>query len=369
MTHLHSDDLDVYALSDEQISTILSDALAQILSSQDLSYHTMRQVMLIIMHGKCPDALMGAILAGLRLKKESIDEITAAASVMIDLADKITLPSTCANAVDIVGTGGDGSNLFNVSTASTFVAAAAGVVVAKHGNRGVSSKSGSSDLLEQAGIRLDLTKEQTLECIDKHGIGFLFAPNHHPAIRHAMPVRRQLKTRTIFNVLGPLTNPARVTRCVVGVFDHRLCRPLAQVLQNLGAKHALVISSCDGLDEFSLAADTMVSELKDGIISDYQISPEQLGITKQSLAGLSVSSSAQSLEIIKNALTNQNVSKDIAKAQDMIAINAGAAIYVAGMADTHKQGVQIAKEIIEQGLAWHKLEQFSQFTHQIANNP
>ncbi|OOR92081.1 anthranilate phosphoribosyltransferase [Moraxella caviae] len=358
---------DISTLSDDEISALLSSALNTILDGKDLDEQAMYQLMLIIMQGKCSDAMLGALLAALRMKGESVTEITAAAKAMLSLADTITLP-TLENTVDIVGTGGDGANLFNVSTASAFVAASAGAVVAKHGGRGVSSSSGSSDLLEQAGIRLNLTGTQVTECIKACGMGFLFAPNHHTAMRHAVPVRRALKTRTIFNILGPLTNPAGVKRSVIGVFRPELCAPLAKVLQNLGSEQAMVICSQDGLDEFSLAAPTHVAELKKGQITSYDIAPADLGVQAQSLDGLAVSSAAQSLELIVAALGKPDINVDKAtlqKAQDIIALNAGAAIYVAGRASSHADGVQQAKAILNSGKAYEKFGEFVQFTQSL----
>ena len=253
---------DINQLSDENIHKLLTTALGRIFQHIDLTFDEMYQVMLIIMQGRCSDAMMGAILTGLRMKGESIDEITASASAMRALAANIS-PKDCRYMVDIVGTGGDGANLFNVSTAAALVAAAAGAQVAKHGNRGVSTKSGSSDLLEQAGISLTLTPEQAQQCIENQGIGFLFAPNHHSAMRYANPVRRELKARTIFNILGPLTNPAGTPNLVIGVFTAQLCEPLAKVMKNLGARHVMVVGAKDGLDEISLATSTTVAELKD----------------------------------------------------------------------------------------------------------
>lgn len=351
----------IHTLSDEEIHGFLSQSLNTLLQGKDLDMPNMRSVMLIIMHGRCPDALMGAILVALRLKGESIDEITAAASVMRQLAHGISLPDL-THVVDIVGTGGDGANLFNISTAAAFVIAASGATVAKHGNRGVSTKSGSSDLLEKLGVRLDLDNEQVLSCINEQHLGFLFAPNHHKAMKYAIGVRAQLKARTIFNVLGPLTNPAGVVNSVIGVFDKSLCEPLAHVLKNLGSKHALVVHSADGLDEFSLAGDSFVSELKDGIIHSYHIHPNDVNLQAQNLDGLSVSSSTDSLELITQALSGKSDDARINKAQDIIAFNAGAAIYTAGLANTLKDGVQTAKDIIQSGTAYQKMQDFAKFT-------
>ncbi|MFC0820876.1 anthranilate phosphoribosyltransferase [Moraxella marmotae] len=353
----------IASMDDAAIHAILTDALGKLLKHIELTDEQMREVTLIIMQGRCPDALMGAILIALRQKGESINEISTCAKTMLELADTVELD--CANAVDIVGTGGDGSNLFNVSTASAFVAAAAGVSIAKHGNRGVSTTSGSSDVLSMAGVRLDIDKAHTVDAINQLGIGFLFAPNHHPAMRHAIGVRRLLKVRTIFNILGPLTNPAKVKRAVIGVFSPELCQPLADVFAKLGMTHVMVVHSQDGLDEFSLATGTHVAELKDGQVRTYISQPEDLGIQSQTLQGLHVESSAQSLEIIKQALGGTDSSPITIKARQMIAINAGAAIYVSGLADSHAQGVKIAQEILTSRAALDKLDAFAQFTQSV----
>lgn len=379
---------DVLALTETEISQKLTLALETLLQGESLTYAQMREVMLLIMQGKCSDTMMSALLVALRVKGESIDEISAAAAVMRELSLKIQTPNK-DYLVDIVGTGGDGANLFNVSTASALVASCAGAKVAKHGNRSVSSKSGSSDLLDAAGIRLDLTPEQTLACLEAQNLGFLFAPNHHPAIRHAMPVRRALGVRTLFNILGPLTNPAGVKRAVIGVFTPELCEPLAHVFKQLGDEHIMVVSSNDGLDEISLAASTHVAELKDGQISVYDLTPEDVGIDSASLAGLDVASPAASLDLITQALSatanedaantdkntdgkdtdSKEVGNDepsmqdiIGKARDMIALNAGAAIYVAGRASNLANGVNMAQSIIHHGTALTKLHDFAAFT-------
>ncbi len=357
---------DIAQLSDEQIHKLLSTALDRILQRIDLTFDEMHQVMLVIMQGKCSNAMMGAILTGLRMKGESIDEITAAASAMRALATNIS-PSACDHLVDIVGTGGDGANLFNVSTASALVAAAAGAQVAKHGNRGVSTKSGSSDLLEQAGISLALTPLQALDCIENQGIGFLFAPNHHSAMRYANPVRRELRARTIFNILGPLTNPAGAPNLVIGVFTAQLCEPIAKVMRNLGARHVMVVGAKDGLDEISLATSTTVAELKDGEISVYDLMPEDAGIESQTLIGLDVDSPQQSLELIRAALSGTDThERAVLKARDMIALNAGAAIYTAGLASNYANGVSQAQSIIQNGSALLKLESLAAYTQQLA---
>ncbi len=353
-------------MSDEQIHRLLASALDRVLQRIDLTYDEMREVMLIIMQGRCSDAMMGAILTGLRMKGESIDEITAAASAMRALAANIE-PKGCDYLVDIVGTGGDGANLFNVSTASALVAAAAGAQVAKHGNRGVSTKSGSSDLLEQAGISLALTPEQALDCIQNEGIGFLFAPNHHSAMRYANPIRRELKARTIFNILGPLTNPAGVPNLVIGVFTAQLCEPIANVMKNLGANHVMVVGAKDGLDEISLATSTTVAELKDGEVTVYELMPEDAGIESQTLIGLDVDSPKDSLKLIRAALSGDEThDRAVLKARDMIALNAGAAIYTAGLASNYPNGVNRAQAVIQNGDALRKLESLAKYTQELA---
>lgn len=355
-------------LTQEQTQLLLTTALDRAINTIDLTYAEMRGVMLAIMQGQCPDAMMGALLTALRMKGESIEEITAAAQVMRELAIKVDL-SDVPNVVDIVGTGGDGANLFNVSTAATMVAAVAGCHVAKHGNGGVSGKSGSSDLLQQAGINLALNTEQITQSIKTHGIGFLFAPNHHVAMKHAMPIRRTLKTRTVFNILGPLTNPAGVKNAMIGVFNPSLCEPLANVFKNLGAEHVLVVGSVDNLDEISLATYTHVAELKDGKVSVYDIEPEDVGIESQTLKGLIIESPSQSLALIREALDNNPNKTPIAKkAADMIALNAGATIYVAGKADTIKQGVAMAQDIISSGKALQKMAALASFTQQFTSH-
>ena len=343
----------------------ISAALDRIVQRIDLSQTEMSDVMRTIMTGEATPAQIGALLIGLRMKGESIDEITGAASVMRELA----LPVDVANVphlVDIVGTGGDGQNLFNVSTASAFVMAAAGAHVAKHGNHGVSSKSGSSDVLEQAGIQLSLTVAQTERCIREIGVGFLFAPNHHAAMRHAVAPRRELGMRTIFNLLGPLTNPAGVSRLVVGVFSAQLCRPMAEVLKRLNAVHVMVVHAKDGLDEISLAQSTHVAELKNGEITEWQLTPEDYGITSQSLMGLSVEGAADSLALIQDAL-GRNKSPRGEKAALMIALNAGAGLYVSGCAGSLKEGIETAQDIIYGGQALEKMEILAEFSQTLTH--
>ncbi|MBF7686923.1 anthranilate phosphoribosyltransferase [Acinetobacter rathckeae] len=341
----------------------IQQALKHITKQIHLTDTQMTAVMSSIMQGEATDAQIGALLMGLRLKGETIEEITAAARVMRELAVPVNTTGV-EHLVDIVGTGGDGQNLFNVSTASSFVIAAAGAHVAKHGNRGVSSSSGSSDLLEQAGIQLDLNVAQTERCIREMGIGFLFAPNHHQAMKHAIKARRDLGIRTIFNLLGPLTNPAGVKRLVVGVFSKELCLPLAEVLKQLGAEHVMVVHSQDGLDEISLATQTHVAELYQGQITEWSLRPEDVNITSQTLTGLSIENSAQSLKLIQNALGRKK-SELGDKAAQMIALNAGAGIYVSGLANSYAQGVAFAQDIIDGGQALEKMSVFAEFTQNI----
>ncbi|MDY6458839.1 MULTISPECIES: anthranilate phosphoribosyltransferase [Acinetobacter] len=338
----------------------IQQALNNITKNIHLTQEQMEDVMRSIMSGETTDAQIGALLMGLRLKGESIDEMTAAARVMREFATKIDVSDT-PYLVDIVGTGGDGQNIFNVSTASAFVIAAAGATIAKHGGRGVSGKSGSSDLLEQAGISLELNMQQTERCIRDIGVGFLFAPNHHKAMKYAAAPRKELGIRTLFNLLGPLTNPAGVKRFVIGVFSNELCRPMAEVLKQLGAEHVMVVHSKDGLDEISLASATYVAELKNGEINEWMIQPEDVDIESQTLVGLTIDSPAESLALIKNALGKKK--SDIGdKAANMIALNAGAGIYVSGLTSTYKQGVALAHDIIYGGQALEKMDVLSEFT-------
>ncbi|MGO1232193.1 MAG: anthranilate phosphoribosyltransferase [Marinobacter sp.] len=337
----------------------MKQALNRIASNLDLSREEMKDVMRIVMNGEATDAQIGAFLMGLRLKSETIDEITGATEVMRELVTGVTV--NAEPLVDIVGTGGDGANLFNVSSASAFVVAAAGGYVAKHGNRGVSSNSGSADLIEKAGINLNMKPEEVARCVEEIGVGFMFAPSHHGAMKHAIGPRKELGCRTIFNILGPMTNPAGVTRQLIGVFSRELCRPMAEVLHRLGAEHIMVVHSKDGLDEISLAAATHVAELKDGEITEYDITPEDLGVKSQTLVGLSLETSEESLKLIKAAF-GRNHDEITEKARDMIALNAGAAIYVAGLADTPKEGVDMALDAMGSGLAAGKMSELADFS-------
>ncbi|AYC31347.1 anthranilate phosphoribosyltransferase [Pseudomonas cavernae] len=338
----------------------IKEALNRVVNQLDLNTAEMQDVMREIMTGQCTDAQIGAFLMGMRMKSETIDEITGAVSVMRELASRVEL-SSLDHVVDVVGTGGDGANIFNVSTAAAFVVAAAGGKVAKHGNRAVSGKSGSADLLEAAGIYLELTPEQVKRCIESVGVGFMFAQVHHKAMKYAAGPRRELGLRTLFNMLGPLTNPAGVKHQVVGVFSQELCRPLAEVLNRLGSKHVLVVHSRDGLDEFSLAAATHIAELKDGEVREYEIRPEDVGLHSQTLMGLEVDSPQASLELIRDALGRRKTEAG-KKAGDLIVLNAGAALYAADLATSLHEGVHLAHDALYTGLAREKMEELVSFT-------
>ena len=337
----------------------IKQALDVTINQQDLSTEQMISVMRQIMLGEATPAQIGGFLVALRMKGESLDEIEGATIVMRELAAKVTVSGDFL--VDTCGTGGDGSDLFNVSTASAFVVAAAGGRVAKHGNRSVSSSTGSADVLEAAGISLDLTPDQVAECINSIGIGFMFAPSHHSAMKHAIGPRKELGQRTIFNMLGPMTNPASVKSQVIGVFNEALCKPIAEVLKRLGSKHVLVVHAQDGLDEMSLATSTHIAELKNGEVMEYKITPEDLGIHSQSLIGLTVESADESLALIVDAL-GQQATEQGKKAADMLALNAGAALYVSGVADSIKAGVLLAKQVITSGAALQKMHELKEKT-------
>ena len=337
----------------------IKQALDVVVLGKNLSASEMRDVMRQIMTGNATEAQIGGFLVALRMKGESIEEIAGAVEVMRELVTGVKVSGD--GLVDIVGTGGDESNLFNVSTASTFVVAAAGGSVAKHGNRSVSSNSGAADVLEAAGVNLNLSPDQVALCVQELGVGFMFAPAHHSAMKHAIGPRRELGLRTIFNILGPMTNPAGVTRQLIGVYDQTLCKPMAEVLGRLGAEHIMVVHSADGLDEISIATETAVAEYKDGAVSEYSIAPEEFMIERQSLDGLSVDNAEQSLELIKDALGKQTTANG-AKAADLIALNAGAALYVAGCAASIKEGVAMAQDAIGAGLARAKLTDLATFT-------
>ncbi|MCZ6829091.1 MAG: anthranilate phosphoribosyltransferase [Gammaproteobacteria bacterium] len=331
-------------------------ALARLVEQSDLAAAEMREVMHQIMGGAATPAQIGGFLVALRMKGETIEEIAAAVEVMRELATPVTVAGD--HLVDIVGTGGDGANLFNVSTASAFVVAAAGGKVAKHGNRSVSSTSGSSDVLDKMGVPLDLSPDQIARCIEEVGMGFMFAPAHHSAMKHAVGPRQELGLRTIFNMLGPMTNPAGVRRQLIGVYSDEMCRPMVEVLKRLGSEHVMVVHGEDGLDEISLAVPTHVAELRDGSITEYWVQADDFGIASQDLDGLSVRTAEESLAMIKTALAGGYTGK----AAQMVALNAGAAIYVSGVATTLAEGVQVAEDAIACGAALQKIHELVEFS-------
>ncbi len=341
----------------------LQQALEQWVAGRDISREAMRAVMTTVMTGAASQAQVGALLVALRMKGEAIEEIAGAAEVMRELVTPVSVSGD--HVIDLVGTGGDGANLFNVSTAATFVAAAAGARVAKHGNRSVSSSSGSSDVLETLGVNLDVSPEQIATCVQEIGLGFMFAPAHHGAMKHAVGPRRELGLRTLFNVLGPLTNPAGVKRQVLGVYDAALCKPLAEVLARLGSEHALVLHSDDGLDEISIAAPTRGFELSAGEISPIEIDPTALGHAHGSLDGLQVETAADSANLIRGALAGDEDAVST-KARAIIALNAGAGIFVSGVSDSLDSGIAAADQVIASGAAARKLEAFVAFTQALA---
>ena len=328
----------------------ITQAINAVIQKHDLTEEQMQSVMRTIMTGGATDAQIGGFLIGLRMKGETVNEITAAASVMRELAASVEVDPS--HLVDTCGTGGDASGTFNISTASAFVVAAAGAKVAKHGNRSISSKSGSADVLEAAGVRLDLTPEQVAKCVNDIGVGFMFAPAHHGAMKHAIGPRKEMAARTIFNVLGPLTNPASAPNQVLGVFSDELLEPMANVLQKLGSRHVLVVHARDGLDEISVGDKTEIAELKDGHVRRYSVQPEDFGFKRTSISELKADSAEHSLEIIRHLLEDQP-----GPARDIVALNAGAAIYAAGVTDSLKEGVARAQEAIASGEARNKLDQ------------
>ena len=319
-------------------------AIKTVISGQDLDDQDMTRVMQQIMTGECTPAQIGGFLVGLRMKGESIEEISAAARVMRELSTRVTVDAN--HLVDTCGTGGDASGSFNISTASAIVAAAAGAKVAKHGNRSVSSKSGSADVLEAAGVNLDIDPQQVGECIEEVGVGFMFAQKHHSAMRHAIGPRKEMAVRTIFNVLGPLTNPAGAPNQVIGVFSGDLVEPLAQVLKQLGSRHVMVVNAEDGMDEISISSKTSVAELKDGEVTCYSISPADFGVEAADSSTLKVDSVEQSLAMIESVLAN-----DAGPALDIVVMNAGAAIYVSGVVGSLEEGMQKARIAIAEAKA------------------
>jgi len=335
----------------------MQSAIKAVTEKQNLSREQMSEVMRLIMTGQASDAQIGGFLIGLRMKGETTDEVVAAASVMRELSTKVAAPDEYL--VDTCGTGGDSSGSFNISTASVFVTAAAGAHVAKHGNRSVSSKSGSADVLETAGVNLDLNAEQVADCIKSIGAGFLFAVKHHGAMKHAIGPRKEMGVRTIFNVLGPLTNPASAPNQVIGVFSKDWVEPLARVLKQLGSRHVMVVHADDGMDEISIGSATSVAELKDGEIKIYSIKPEDFAMQRAELTSIKAKDSADSLKIIKTVFDNQ-----IGPAKDIVCLNAGAAIYVSGLAETLAQGVEKAQRAIADGKAREKFEKLISYSNQ-----
>ena len=323
-------------------------AIQKATENQNLSREEMTDVMHQIMTGQASDAQIGGFLIAMRMKGETVDEITAAANVMRSLATPVNLSTE--SLVEIVGTGGDGSSTFNVSTASCLVVAAAGGRVAKHGNRSISSKSGAADLLETAGVNLNITADQVKECVDDIGVGFMFAPNHHSAMKYAIGPRKEMGVRTLFNLLGPLTNPAEAPNQVLGVFSKDWVRPLANVLNELGSHHVMVVHAQDGMDEISISSPTFVAELNNGKITEYTIKPEDFGMSQHPVSDIRVHNAAESLEMVNSVLSNAANS-----ARDIVALNAGAAIYVAGITGSHQAGIDRALEVIASGDAKQKL--------------
>ena len=335
-------------------------ALQRLIEHREIFAEEMTDLMRQIMRGEVPAQLVAAILIGLRVKKETVGEIAAAAGVMRDMAARVHVPPY-QHFVDIVGTGGDGANTFNISTASMFVAAAAGARVAKHGNRGVSSSSGSADVLEALGAAIDLSPEQVALCLEETGIGFMFAPRHHPAMQVVATVRRELGVRTLFNILGPLTNPAGAPNILMGVFHPDLVGIQARVLQRLGAGHALVVWGRDGMDEISLGADTLVAELRDGAVHEYEIHPRDFGFESAPSAALRVDNAAQSCARVREALENRP-----GPVRDIVLLNAGAALFAADLAESIVAGIAQARDVVASGAARAKLDQFVAATRRIA---
>ena len=333
---------------------IFKNTLEQVLAGDDLSHADMLSVMQQVMVGELTPAQISALVIALRIKGESVDEITAAATVMRALSTKVDIAES-PYLIDTCGTGGDGIQTFNISTCAAFVAAAAGAKVAKHGGRSVSSTCGSADVLEALGVNVNLSPQQVAKCVNEIGIGFMFAPNHHSAMKHAAPVRRELGVRTIFNLLGPLTNPANARRQVMGVFSKDLTLTLAKVLQNLGSEHVLVVHGADGMDEISFTGDTFIAELKDGKIIQYTLNPAQFGLPVHALKSIKVENAEQSKAMILDVLDGKSAAGTQSAARDIVLLNAGAAIYVAGLQASIHAGVAQAAKVIDSGQALAKL--------------
>lgn len=337
-------------------------ALQRTIDHREIFYDEMLSLMRQIMAGEISPLMTAAILTGLRVKKETIGEITAAATVMRELSVKVHVAPPHDHFLDVVGTGGDGSHTFNISTATIFVAAAAGARVAKHGGRSVSSKSGAADVLESLGVNLNLSPEQIAACVEETGVGFMFAPNHHSAMKNVAPVRREMGVRTIFNILGPLTNPAGAPNTLMGVFHLDLVGIQARVMQRLGANHVLVVHGLDGMDEVSLGAATMVGELKDGEVREYQIHPEDYDLAMAGTRNLRVEDADESRQVLIGALENKP-----GPAREIVIFNAGVALYTANLADSIGSGILRAREAVASGAARAKLDEFVRFTQQFGS--
>ena len=329
-----------------------SEALQSCIDGRELSHDDMTAMMRHIMSGDIPPTLVAAFLVALRTKKETVGEIAAAAQVMREFATPVHIKDT-RHLVDVVGTGGDGAHTFNISTAAKFVAAAAGAKIAKHGNRSVSSKSGSADVLEALGVNLSLSPERVAECITTVGTGFMFAPNHHPAMKNVVPIRRELGVRTIFNILGPLTNPANAKHILMGVFNAELVGIQIRVLQSLGMTHAMVVFGRDGLDEISLEGPTLIGELKNGVVSEYEIHPSDFGLSTAPTSSFRVANAEESKQIVLRVLNGE-----ISPASDIVCLNAGATLYVADLAPDIATGIAMAKAAIASGAARNTLNKF-----------
>lgn len=337
----------------------IQNTLQKLLDRQDLRADEMSAVMRAMMKGELTDAQIAGFLIALRCKNETVEEITAAVRVLREFGQRV--PVIGDHLIDTCGTGGDGANTFNISTTAAFVVAAAGGKVAKHGNRSVSSSCGSADVLEAAGVNLNFSAEQVSQCVNDIGVGFLFAANHHNAVRHTVPVRKEMGVRTLFNLIGPMANPANAPHQLIGVFDKRWLLPVAEVLKTLGSQHVLVVHAQDGLDEISIAAPTDVTELNQGVITSYSVSPEQFGLARSQLDCLAIQTAADSLTIMHRVFTNQP-----GPARDIVALNAGAAIYAADLADSLKAGIDRAHAVLADGSALAKFKAliaYSQVNH------
>ena len=332
------------------------EALQRTIEHREIFHDEMLHLMRMIMRGELSPVLCAAILTGLRVKKETIGEISAAAQVMREFSNKVPVRDK-THLVDIVGTGGDGAHTFNISTCAMFVIAAAGAKVSKHGGRSVSSKSGSADAMEALGVNINLTPAQIADCIAEVGVGFMFAPNHHPAMKNVAPVRKELGVRTLFNILGPLTNPADASNILMGVFHEDLVGIQVRALQRLGAEHAVVVYGRDGLDEISLGAGTLVGELKDGVVREYEIHPEDFGLRMVGTRAFKVENAQESIAMLRGVLAG-----DAGPAHDIVCLNAGAALYAANVASSIEDGLRRAREVINTGAALQKLQQLVVYT-------